>query len=604
MAFPEFPGSLIFRPARYFIGPLFFLLAAVTVLAFPVNSAAAPPNVILILTDDQGYGDMACHGNPWLRTPHLDRMHDESIQLDDYHVDPVCTPTRAALMTGRHSLRVGAWTVTEGRQLLNPDETTMAEVFRASGYRTGLFGKWHLGDTFPYAPRFRGFDEVVCHRAGGVDEIGNPKGNDYFDDTYYRNGVAEKFEGYCTDVFFDELLHFIGDENGTGDSGRPFFAYLPLNAMHGPFTVDDVYSDRFRGLGMPEDRAEFYGMVENFDENLGRLFASLRQRGIDENTVVIFMGDNGSAGGARIIEGHEGYNAGMRGAKGDVYEGGHRVACFVRWPGRLPAGRTIDALTTHHDWLPTLIDLCGLTPTEPIAFDGLSLRPLLEGELASWPEPRTVFIARHADQPKLWTGETGKKQKYPRRAVLTESWRLVDGELYDITADPGQQKDLAGGNPDVVAELDAAYRSWWHEAMSHGAAYTRFVLGAGEENPTAFTVRDWHPVEGRVIWKKAQLAEDNRFLNGFWAVDVKRAGHYRITLRRFPEDEPAAIGANSARIQIGEVEETLPLDPTDDVAVFTLDLPAGPAVLQTWLTDAGTGKERGAYFVEATRVRK
>lgn len=595
--FLSFPGHLA-PHSRLRSGLALLFSFAALFFACPSPVEAVQPNVILILTDDQGYGDMACHGNPWLKTPNLDRMHAESVRLDDYHVDPVCTPTRAALMTGRHSLRVGAWTVTEGRQLLAPDETTMAEVFRDSGYRTGMFGKWHLGDTFPYAPRFRGFEDVVCHRAGGVDEIGNPKGNNYFDDTYYRNGVAEKFEGYCTDVFFDELLRFIGDD---GKPDRPFFAYLPLNAMHGPFTVEDSYSDRFREMDLPEDRAEFYGMVENFDENLGRLFAALKQRQIDENTMVIFMGDNGSAGGARVIEGHEGFNVGMRGAKGDVYEGGHRVACFVRWPGGLPAGRGIDALTTHHDWLPTLVDLCGLTLPESIDFNGRSLRPLFEGEFASWPEPRTVFIARHADQPELWTNKIGKKQKYPRRAVLTERWRLVDGELYDITTDPGQQNDLAGAHPNFVSELDAAYRSWWHEATSHGAAYTRFVLGAEEENPTVFTVRDWHPVEGRVIWKKPQLADDDRILNGFWAVEVKTAGRYRITLRRFPEDEPVAIGARSARIQIGDIEKTTPLDPADATAVFELDLSAGPALLQTWLTDARTGTDRGAYFVEVLR---
>lgn len=582
------------------IPSLLFVVAAVRGPGFAdaAPDPAQSPNVIVILTDDQGYGDMACHGNPWLETPHLDRMHSESVRLDDYHVDPVCTPTRAALMTGRHSLRVGAWTVTEGRQLLNPGETTMAEVFGASGYRTGMFGKWHLGDTFPFAPRFRGFDDVVCHRAGGVDEIGNPAGNNYFDDTYFRNGVAEKFEGYCTDVFFDELRRFIGDDDREG----PFFAYLPLNAMHGPFTVDDAYSDRFRAMGMPEDRAEFYGMVENFDENLGRLFASLKQKQIDGNTIVIFMGDNGSAGGARLIEGHEGFNAGMRGAKGDVYEGGHRVACFVRWPGHLKAGRTIDALSTHHDWLPTLIDLCNLDVPDPISFDGRSLQPLLKGDVSSWPEARTVFVARHADQPEMWTPEIKAKQKYPRRAVLTERWRLVNGELYDIIRDPGQEDDVAAKHPEVVSRLDSEYRLWWNGALSHGAAYTRFTLGADEENPTAFTVRDWHPVDGRVIWKKPQLAEDDRFLNGFWAVEVRVPGRYQFTLRRFPEDEPAAIGAKSARLRIGETEKTIPLGPGDVTAKIEFDLPAGPALLQTWLTDDQTGKERGAYFVEVLRL--
>ncbi|MDF1814682.1 MAG: arylsulfatase [Verrucomicrobiales bacterium] len=563
--------------------------------ACAVSETASRPNVIVIVTDDQGYGDMACHGNPWLKTPHLDRMHDESIRLDDYHVDPVCTPTRAALMTGRHSLRVGAWTVTGGRQLLNPDETTMAEVFRRSGYRTGLFGKWHLGDAFPYAPRFRGFDEVVCHKAGGVDEIGNPAGNNYFDDTYFRNGTPVEFKGYCTDVFFDEMLRFIDDKQE-----EPFFVYLPLNAMHGPFTVADRYADRFRNLGLPEKRSLFYGMVENFDENLGRLFTTLEKQHIADNTIVIFMGDNGSAGGARIDEGHKGFNAGMRGAKGDTYEGGHRVACFVRWPGELEAGRQIEQLTTHHDWLPTLTEMCQLDTSGEIEFDGRSILPLLKGNATDWPD-RTIFVARHDDQPVMWSADKKPKQKFPRRAILTEQWRLVDGSLYDIEKDPGQTQDVAADHPAIMAELDDAYQKWWTDVMAHEAAYTRFVIGEDEENPTSFTVRDWHPTEGRVIWKKDQLSDDELFINGFWELDIRRPGRYRFTLSRYPDDDLRAIGASRARIRLGEIDRELKLNPADQTAVFALDLAPGPARLQTWLTDARSGKPRGAYHITVLR---
>ena len=196
------------------IAILWALLAGMIVLTGASASANthrqdSRPNVILIVTDDQGYGDMSCHRNPWLKTPNLDRLYAESVRLEDYHVEPVCTPTRASLMTGRYASRVGAWTVTEGRQLLKPDEVTMADVLSDSGYRTGMFGKWHLGDPWPYAPRFRGFQTVVRHLAGGIDEIGNAIGNDYFDDTYYRNGSPEQIHGYCTDVFFAECQRFI-----------------------------------------------------------------------------------------------------------------------------------------------------------------------------------------------------------------------------------------------------------------------------------------------------------------------------------------------------------------------------------------------------------
>ncbi|MCM2375227.1 sulfatase-like hydrolase/transferase, partial [Aporhodopirellula aestuarii] len=284
------------------------LVAFANVHSTSSASNQTQPNVLIIVTDDQGYGDMSCHGNPWLKTPHLDRLHAESVRLQNYHVDPVCTPTRAALMTGRYSTRVGAWAVTEGRQLLRADEVTMADVFSASGYRTGMFGKWHLGDPWPYAPRFRGFQNVVRHLSGGIDEIGNPITNDYFDDTYYRDGTLDRIEGYCTDVFFEECQRFIAEK-----SDQRFFAYLPLNAMHSPHTVDERYSAPFTAQGHSDTRAKFFGQIINFDENLGRLLDSLDTQGIADNTIVIFMSDNGTAAGVDTGNPKDGFNAGMRG---------------------------------------------------------------------------------------------------------------------------------------------------------------------------------------------------------------------------------------------------------------------------------------------------
>ena len=542
------------------------------------------PNVILIVTDDQGYGDMACHGNPWLKTPHLDRLHAESVRLEDFHVDPVCTPTRAALMTGRHSLRTGAWAVTEGRQLLNPDETTMAQVFADSGYKTGMFGKWHLGDTYPYAPRFRGFQEVVCHRAGGIDEIGNPKGNSYFDDTLYRNGKPEKFEGYCTDVFFREAMRFAKTHQDT-----PFFIYLPLNAMHSPFTVAEMYWKRFAETEHPEKRAKFYGMIENFDENLGHLFTTLKELAIEEKTLVIFMSDNGTAAGQ--------FSAGMRGKKGSVYEGGHRVACFARWPGTLKAGLEIERLTSHYDWLPTLIDLCQLKPPDKGTFDGRSLAPLLRQEEVEWPD-RTIVIERQADK-LIKAARVLPGRGYPQFAVLAERWRFVNGELYDIVADPGQTTNLTPTHPQVAEKLYQIYEKHFATVTAHRGAYTPFYLGANLEPNATFTVRDWHPTEGRVIWKKSQLSDDKLYINGFWAIDMRTAGRYKITLARHPHDDLKPIGAKKARLKIGETESVIELEPEATQAVFELDLKPGHAILQTWLTDSKTGKDRGAYFVSA-----
>ena len=576
-----------------------FLKILLAVVFGFTGSFASQPNVILIVTDDQGYGDMSCHGNPYLNTPNIDRLHDEGISLDDFHVDPYCTPTRAALMTGKYSVRVGAWAVTEGRQLLNAKEATMADVFAASGYRTGMFGKWHLGDPYPYAPRYRGFHDTVHHLAGGVDEIGNPVGNDYFSDTYYRNGVPEKFRGYCTDVFFDETLRFIRKGEATGFE-QPFFVYLPLNAMHGPLTVDPSYSDPFLAKGLSDPRSKFFGMVQNFDENLGRLLQSLNQWGIDENTVVIFMGDNGTGGGvdSRTMEG---YNAGMRGKKGSTYEGGHRVACFARWPGTLDSGGTVEELTAHLDWLPTLIDLCGLEKPSDVAFDGRSIESLLHGKSSNWRE-RKLFVDRQADQLEMWNPSVEPEQKYPGRVVLTERWRLVNGELYDILDDPSQKADLARQNPKVIESLSAAYKKHFEDVADHGGRFTPFIIGAPEENPTRFTTRDWHHTDGGVIWKMSLVEDDSLFVNGFWALDTHAEGRYEFRISRYPRDMEKPMGAIEARIKVGDTSESINIEPEETYTKFKLDLKEGPTILQTWLTDEQTKNVRGAYYVEVKRL--
>ncbi|TWT84108.1 Arylsulfatase [Planctomycetes bacterium CA13] len=565
------------------------------VLLFVSCSAFASdrPNVILIVTDDQGYADMSCHGNPWLKTPNLDRLCAESVSLEDYHVDPVCTPTRAALMTGRYSSRVGAWAVTEGRQLLEPDEVTMANVFSESGYRTGMFGKWHLGDTWPYAPRFRGFQDVVRHLSGGIDEIGNPIGNDYFDDTYYRNGVPERINGYCTDVFFNECKRFIAMR-----SEKPFFAYLPLNAMHSPHTVAEKYSAAFIADGHSEDRSKFFGQIIQFDENLGHLFDFLETQHIAENTIVIFMGDNGTAQGANGREPADGFNAGMRGKKGSVYEGGHRVACFVRWPARLKAGRAIAELTSCRDWLPTLIQWCDLDAPNDVKFDGQSIQGLMNDRVTNWPD-RTLFVERQSDHPTLHRPHKSRAQ-YPHYAVLTEKWRMVDGELYDIINDPAQTTNVAANHAELVQGLQKQYEQYFADVFSDGAAYTRFQLGADSENPILLTVRDWHPTEGNVIWKQAQLNDDTLNINGSWAVNVVMAGHFSIRLSRFPDDAPEPMRATKAVLRIGEQELQRQLHGNETSVTFEVDLPKGHSLLQSWLSDK-EGGVRGAYFVHVER---
>lgn len=558
-------------------------MAAVAAFLVAVAAVhAARPNVIFVVTDDQGYGDIGAHGNPWLRTPHLDRLRAEGVRLENFHVDPVCTPTRAALLTGRYALRTGAWAVTEGRQLLRRNEVTMADLFAAAGYRTGIFGKWHLGDNYPYAPRFRGFQESVVLAGGGVGEIPDAWGNAYFDDRYRRNGRLERFAGYCTDVFFREALRFIRAEDR-----RPFFVYLPLNAMHGPHLVAPRYADRFRQLGVPEERAKFYGMIENFDENLGRMLTALAETKRERDTLVVFLGDNGTSVGAGRRDG-DGFNAGMRGNKGTLYDGGHRVACFLRWPGLLAAGREVRELTTHRDLLPTLIELCGLVRPAGVALDGSSLGPLLRGENAGWPE-RVAVVDRQANRLK-------KGAPY---VVMRGPWRLVNDELYDVSADPGQQRDIAALRPEIVRELRAEYDAWWKE-VSGGAGDepVPFVVGAPEEDPTVITACDWHPTEGRVPWRQETIGDDTRYDNGCWYVEPARVGSYELQVARFPEEAERPMRAVQARLTVGAEERTVSVAPEERVATFRVTLAAGRSIrVQTWLKDAATGNERGATFV-------
>ena len=587
----------------------FLKAASLSTIALAANRASAPPNVILIMTDDQGYGDLGCHGNSMIKTPNLDGLHGRCVRLTDFHVSPCCTPTRASLMTGRDCVRTGAWGTTWGRSLLRKDETTVADVFKASGYHTAFFGKWHLGDNYPFRPQDRGFEEVLMHGGGGVGQTPDYWGNDYFDDTYFRNGNPEKHTGYCTDVWFTQAMKFIGSHRN-----RPFFVYLATNAPHGPLNVAPKYSDPHAAKGVPKNMAKFYGMIENIDENMGRLMAKLDAWRLAENTILIFMTDNGTSngvarqskrskrGGATRPTGWAGFNAGMRGKKGSLYDGGHRVPCFIRWPaGGLHRGREVDRLTAHIDLLPTLIHLCSLNRPAGVEFDGVSLAPLLRRQEAKWPD-RTLFVQyrQSTEPPKKWNA-----------AIMTERWRLVAGsQLYDIQADPGQGTNVAADHADVVAKLRKAYEEWWPGASARFGEYVPIVIGADNENPTRLTGFDWHT---RTPWNQGHVRRGVA-ANGFWAIDVARDGDYELELRRWPKEvnKPItaaieggkAIRVTHARLKIGDTDTTKPT-PEGAVAVtFTTRLKAGQTTLQTWLIDEGIqkGQARGAYYVYVKRL--
>ena len=550
--------------------------------------AGAKPNVILVMTDDQGYGDLACHGNPYIKTPNLDALYAQSTRLTNYHVGPTCAPTRAGLMTGRYCNRTGVWHTIMGRSLLRKDEQTMGHMFAAGGYRTAMFGKWHLGDNYPSRPRYMGFGHVRCHGGGGVEQTPDYWGNDYFDDTYSHNGTFVKHEGYCTDIWFAESMKFI---KASVEAKKPFFAYLATNAPHSPFNVAKKYSDMYAGKkGIPN--ANFYGMITNIDDNMALLVKQLDDLGIADNTILIFTTDNGTAAGVSRKRGGGGFNAGMRGTKGSEYDGGHRVPMFIRWPGgKIKAGMDIARVTAHVDMMPTLAELCGVA-TPKAKLDGKSLVPLLRGRDAGWADRVLVTDSQRIENPEKWR----------KSATMTDRWRLINGkELYDMPADPGQKTDVADKNPKVVADLRKAYEAWWADVSKQFGEYVPAIIGSPKENPTRLTCHDWHSPGSLKCWNQRQIANGGGLANGFWAVDVARAGRYDITLRRWPAQAKRPlrekfINVATARLTVANVDKTAPVGAAANAATFKVTLPAGETKLQAQFIDA-KGKAAGAFYV-------
>lgn len=549
-------------------------------------AAGTRPNVVFIITDDQGYGDIAYQGNPFLETPHLDQMARESVQLDNHHHDPLCSPSRAALLTGQYAPRNGVWHVIHGRHLLHPDAVTMAEIFADNGYRTGMFGKWHLGDNYPFAPRFRGFEQVLCHRGGGVGELPDFWGNNYLDDCYFRNGEPEQCSGYCTDAFFSAALDFIEAEIDS-----PFFVYLAPNAMHGPHIVPERYAAPYLAQGLPEERAKFYGMIANFDENLGRLFQRLQELGQDENTIVIFTADHGTAAGFDPATG-EGYNAGLRGKKGELYDGGHQVNFFLRWKKHLLSEQKISQLTAHIDILPTLVELCGLNCRHDLEFDGLNLAPLIRGDAQALPD-RSVIIQLQTNAP----------QKWHQTAVLNGPWRLLnDAELYNVEADRGQTLNVAEEHPEILSLLRRDYDDWWENMAEAFSQVIAIPVGTAHENPTLLSARDWHPTDGRVPWRQTWIDDPRYDANGYWIIDVAEAGCYEFELRSHPREAERQLDADAAEIRIGRATYRHVVAAGAQAATFELDLSAGQVSLWTRLDNNAPQRSRGAYYVYVTKL--
>ena len=439
-------------------------MGAATVAGNSGHAAPRRPHIILIMTDDQGYGDLSSHGNLILRTPHLDRLRQESVRFTDFQVSATCAPTRAALLTGCHEFRYGVTHTILERERLSLRATTLAQVLQSAGYATGIFGKWHLGDAPPYQPDRRGFHEVFIHGCGGIGQkysgsCADAPGNSYFNPTILHNGRFERTTGYCTDVFFGQSLRWMDQIRKTT---QPFFVYLTPNAPHAPLECPEEYIAPYRGRVADENVARFFGMIANIDDNVGRLLDQLRSWRLERDTLVIFLTDNGGTTGVKV------FNDGMRGAKNSPFRGGVRVPSFWRWPGVLSPGDRAQ-LAAHLDIAPTLAELAGRRMTQPgRTIDGRSLWPLLRNPQAAWPD-RILFshLGRWPTGQATNSKYAGCRVRNQRFSMVNENRGPRGWELFDLAADPGEQTNVAAAHPDVVEQLAAAYDAWWEEVLPH-----------------------------------------------------------------------------------------------------------------------------------------
>ncbi len=492
---------------------LLTLLLSSTCSEWLFAAEADRPNILLVMTDDQGYGDLSLHGNPVLQTPQLDRFARGGIQFSQFHVSPYCAPTRASLLTGRYSLRTGVTSVTHNKEVMRTYEVTLAEALRSAGYRTACIGKWHNGEQFPHDATGQGFDEFFGFRAGNV--------NNYFDAELLRGTEVVPTQGFMPDVLTDEAIAFM-----KRNQHRPFFCYLPYNTPHTPSQVPDEYFDRYKAQGLDDELAAIYGMCANLDDNFGRLLATLDELKIRDRTIVLFLTDNGANG--------DRYNAGMRGWKTSVHEGGTRVPLFMQWPQQFPEPRTIRQLAAHIDLYPTLLELCGVQPPWGPAVDGISLVPWLKGETDT--KDRYVFI--HSAHPIPAVPFPGGIRTARYRCVCEDPHARTNQatwQLYDLQTDPGETTDLAAQHPELVAELAQVYARWWGEVQHGYDPPHRVQVGHATENPVTLhapqSVHEgvtFHHGPGFAhLWLTGWTRTEARVQ---WAVDVVTPGEYLVDL--------------------------------------------------------------------------
>jgi len=600
-------NSLNFLVILKGVKPFVLLSTSLVVLLFPVDLFSQKrPNIVLMMSDDQGYGDIGGHGNPYLKTPNIESIGKEGIEMTHFFSYPNCSASRAAILTGRYPYRTGVTAVTQVDHFMNTDEKTIAEVLGENGYRTGIFGKWHIGDNAPMRPTDQGFQEALVHKGGGIGQAAGPAGNTYFDPILEHNNVSKKYKGYCDDIFTDAALDFMSVK-----SEQPFFAYLATNLPHFPLQVPDEKAAPYRKVGLHEDNALTYGMIDNIDSNVGRVLEKLKDLGIEDNTIVIFLSDNGPRTRRTKNDTYPGrWVANLRGTKTSVYECGTRVPFYVRWPKHFPKGEKMETMGAIIDVFPTLLEACGITPPENLKIDGESL-------LALWKEQpldlddRVFFMQMHyGPTPFKYMHFAARTQKYklvsphdfphgivhqPTDHVLRNV--LKNLELYDVEKDPSERINIAAQHPNIVEDLLAKYEDWFDEVTEERDAkgIQRIHLGSAAQLHVNLSRFDWGGprVISRFDYGGPRVIEDNQL--GHWRVKTE-AGVYRVSL-----DLPELNGDGIAYVKYKDSYHSIPFKKGQKKVLFSsIKLPAGEGNFHAYLKVERLAT--GPLFVDVTKV--
>jgi arylsulfatase len=567
-----------------------------------LSGVEGKPNVILIITDDQGFGDLGCNGNPHVKTPNIDNFAKESVRFDEFLVSPVCAPTRSSIMTGRYTLRTGVRDTYRGGAIMAASEVTIAEVLKDAGYKTGMIGKWHLGDNYPSRPEDQGFDYTLRHLSGGIGQPGDfPNAlegdSSYFDPILWKNGERIQSTGYCSDVFGEAAVDFVAENHD-----QPFFLYLAFNAPHAPLQVPQEYYDMYKDIdpaaGFENDERPFpdmtdiekenarkvYGMVSNIDDNLGRLFQKLDELQLKENTLVIFMTDNGPQ--------HRRYIAGMRGLKSSVFEGGVRVPSFWRLPALFSGDRDVLNPAAHYDILPTIADICGAKIPEDRKIDGQSLVPLLKNEKTELPER---FISRtwNRHSPVKYHNVSTRNNGYKLVGTGKTTEGLDNFELFNIKEDPFELNKIGENNSEKVSELKMEMDAWFDEMVTapNFVNSPRAIIGTEFENPTMLNLNDATFIKRDGF--KTEVAT--------WEVEVAKAGKYDVivhftnTIKTDCEIE-LQLGATTLVFNFSAPD-------SEQLKIERVELPEGEVdiVPIIWLKDAGNKELKRPFYLEVNQ---